>query len=64
MNRDQLIRHLRQRARKQGKTLIVDRQHGKGSHWTVYVGDRFTTLADREFRPSLRRQITQTLGLE
>ena len=38
MTRDELIRRLRRIAKRRGLRFDVDREHGKGSHWMVYLG--------------------------
>jgi mRNA interferase HicA len=42
-----------------------DQERGKGSHGTLYFGDRRTTLKDRraEIRPGLLHAMLQQLGL-
>lgn len=44
MNRDQLIRALRKYARRRGLAWGLDTSKGKGSHYWVQVGGRFTTV--------------------
>ncbi len=44
MKRDALIRELRRLARKTGKQFEIVRDHGKGSHYRVRFGDRFTVV--------------------
>jgi len=43
----------------------VDQERGKGSHATVYVGERFTVIKDRrkEIGPGLLHAILRQLGL-
>ena len=44
MKREGLIRALRKYARKRKLRFELDKKKGDGSHYTVFVGDRFTTL--------------------
>jgi mRNA interferase HicA len=39
-----LIRALRKYARKQELRFELDKKKGKGSHYTIFIGDEFTTL--------------------
>ena len=47
MKREGLIRALRKYARKRKLRFELDKKKGDGSHYTVFVGDRFTTLQDK-----------------
>lgn len=64
MKRDALIRELRKLARKAGKTFEVLPDHGKGSHYRVKVGDRFTTVKSGELKPGYVALIKKQLGIE
>jgi len=64
MKREALIRELRKLARRQGKEFRVDRGHGKGSHYRVYFGDRFTTVKSGELRPGYVALIKEQLRIE
>lgn len=44
MSTKELIKALKRRARKDGVTCDVKRHESKGSHRTVYFGDRKTTV--------------------
>jgi predicted RNA binding protein YcfA (HicA-like mRNA interferase family) len=39
------------------------KRRGKGSHRLVRVGDRVTTIPDREIDPKTARKIRKSLGL-
>ena len=45
--------------------MRIDDERGKGSHATVYVGERFTVIKDRrkEIGPGLLHSMLQQLGL-
>lgn len=51
MKREALIRALRKYARKQGLTLVVDEQSGKGSHYRVRLGQGISTIQSGELEP-------------
>jgi len=44
MTREQLIRDLRKFARRTGREFEVDKRRGKGSHYSVRLGQRRTTI--------------------
>jgi len=64
MKRDQLLKELRYEAKSAGLEFRVDKAAGKGSHYRVYVGSRFTTVQSGELTPFLIRRIRRQLGLE
>ena len=64
MKREQLLRILRREARDNGLEFRVDRAAGKGSHYRVYVGSRFTTVQSGELTPLVVKMIRKQLGLE
>lgn len=64
MTRDALIRELRKLARKRNERFKVDRGHGKGSHYRVYFGDRFTTIKSGELKPGYVKLIKQQLRID
>lgn len=61
--RDRFLTELRDEARKRGLPFRVDKSKGKGSHLTVWVGERFTTLPSREIDPKTASKIRKTLCL-
>jgi hypothetical protein len=48
MNGNELLRRLRKVARQRGLRLKLVRESGKGSHATLYFGDRYTLMKDRK----------------
>jgi mRNA interferase HicA len=66
MNGNELLRRLKKVAREKSLILGVVRERGKGSHGTLYLGDRFTVIKDRkkEIGPGLLRKMLNDLGLE
>ena len=65
MNGHELLRKLQRLGRERGVAVRFDQERGKGSHGTLYFGDRRTTLKDRraEIRPGLLHAMLQQLGL-
>ena len=51
--------------RERGVEVRVDTERGKGSHITLYYGERFTIVGDRrkEIRPGLLSAMLRQLGL-
>lgn len=64
MKRDALIRELRKLARDKGMAFEVFTNKGKGSHYRVRFGDRFTTIQSGELTPFHVRRIKDQLGVE
>jgi hypothetical protein len=64
MNRDDLIRELRKHARKNGLHFAVIPGRGKGSHYRVELGNRWTMVQSGEFTPTMARRIRKQLGVE
>jgi len=64
MKRDALIRQLRKECRKKGLAFRVDEGHGKGSHYRIHVGGRFSTLKSGELTPGYVRLVRKQLGLD
>jgi 4-aminobutyrate aminotransferase-like enzyme len=61
--REDFLRELRVLARKNGLLLIVDTKHGKGSHYKVWAGDRWTVVPSSIGR-FLRKGVLKDLGLD
>ena len=61
----ELLRKLQKLGRRRGVRVVFRAERGKGSHGTLYYGDRFTTLKDRhkELSPSLLSAMLKQLGL-
>lgn len=64
MKRDDLIRALRRYARKEGLSFAVDTGRGKGSHYTVALGERFTIVQSGELSPLMVQRICKQLGVD
>ena len=64
MKREALIRELRTLARKSGKHFEVAQDHGKGSHYRVFFGDRFTTIKSGELKPGYVALVKKQLGVD
>ena len=60
------MRRLKKIAKERGLRLDLIRERGKGSHATLYLGDRFTVIKDRkkEIGPGLFRKMLNALGLD
>ncbi len=65
MNGRQLIRIVRKLGREDGIIVRFVRHRGKGSHGTLYYGDRYVVLPDRkrDIGPGLMAHITRQLGI-
>jgi hypothetical protein len=63
VKRDQFIRELTRDAKSLGLQLVVDKVHGKGSHYVVRLGVRFTTVKSGEITPLMARIMRKQLGL-
>ena len=62
MTREALLRELRKSARKQGVDFRVVETRGKGSHYRIHYGDRFTTVKSGELKPGYVALIKKQLG--
>ena len=62
----ELVRRVVQLGRERGVTVSTDAKRGKGSHITLYYGDRKTVLKDRrkEIGRGLLSDMIRQLGLE
>lgn len=63
MSREQFLQALRQNARKHGKTFVVDRGKGKGSHYRVTYDGKISTV-QMDLNPGRIRRILKQIGLE
>jgi mRNA interferase HicA len=65
MNGNELLRKLKRLAREQNMRLELIKKHGKGSHGTLYYGEKKTTLKDRkkEIGKGLLKSMLDDLGL-
>lgn len=64
MKREALIRELRALARKNGTVFEIFPDKGKGSHYRVRLGDRFTTVQSGELTSLMVRTIKKQLGVD
>jgi hypothetical protein len=62
--RDRFIADLRRAAKARGLTLNEEKWRGKGSHAMVRVGDKVSTIPDREIDPKTASKIRKALGLD
>jgi mRNA interferase HicA len=65
MTGDELLRRIKRIAKERGLRYEFDQAHGKGSHGTVYLGERRTTLpySKRELKPGTLSGVLRQLGL-
>jgi mRNA interferase HicA len=65
VNGAELIRKLQKLGRARGVAVRFAAERGKGSHGTVYYGNRFTIVKDRrkELSPGLLSAMLAQLGL-
>lgn len=64
MKREALIRALRKYARKRDLPFELEKARGKGAHYRVRVGARFTTLQSGELSPFHTNRICQQLEID
>ena len=65
MNGSEFIRRVRRYGRKRRVSVRVVEECGKGSHVTLYYGDRFTVVKDRkkEIGTGLYQSMLKQLGI-
>ena len=65
MTGNELLRRLRRLGNERGVAVRFNEERGKGSHGTLYFGDRFAVLKDRraEIAPGLLHAMPRQLGL-
>ncbi len=65
MNGNEFLRRLNRLGRARGVEVRIDEERGKGSHTTIYFGDRFTVMKDRrkEIGRGLLHGMLRQLGL-
>jgi hypothetical protein len=61
--RDSFLAELREEAKAKGLSFESLKRRGKGSHALVRVGERWTTVPDREIDPKTASKIRKNLGL-
>ena len=64
MNRDELIRRAKRLAKVRGLGCRVDEKRGKGSHLTLYFGNRFAVVPGGELKSGTLASILKQLGVE
>ena len=66
MNGREFMTRVRRLARRNGVAVRFDRARGKGSHGTLYYGDRFTVLKDRRkpLKTGTLRGMCRQLGID
>jgi hypothetical protein len=57
------LRELKDEAKKRGLPFRVEEWRGKGSHVMVWLGDKVTTVPNREIDPKTAKKIRKALGL-
>ena len=65
MNGAEFVKRVKAAAKTRGLACRLDSSRGKGSHATLYLGDRFTIVKDRkkEIGPGLLASMLSDLGL-
>jgi predicted RNA binding protein YcfA (HicA-like mRNA interferase family) len=65
MNGSDFIAKVKRIGKERGIPVHFDKRHGKGSHGTLYYGDRKTTVKDRkkEIGMGLLIEMAEQLGL-
>jgi len=61
---DEFIRRVRRLGRKTETPVEVFKAHSKGSHRTLYYGDRRTTVKHGEIRMGLLHAMCKQLGIQ
>lgn len=66
MNGNELLKKLKTVAKDRKLILDLVKSHGKGSHGTLYFGDKKTVMKDpkKEIGPGLLKAMLDKLGLE
>ncbi len=64
MNGREFIRRARRYARKTRKGFRFDPRHGKGSHGTLHVGNRRTTVPYKEIGAGLLAAMLKDLNID
>lgn len=66
MTGDQFLRKVRRLSRETGMAVRLDTKQGKGSHGTLWYGDRRTVMKDRkkEIGAGLLRAMLDQLGID
>lgn len=66
MTGNEFIRRVRKIGRERGVTVRLATERGKGSHSTLYFGDRFTVVKDKrkELGAGLQSAMIRQIGLD
>ena len=66
MKGNEFIRKIKRLAKKRGIEAYVDKKRGKGSHLTLYVGERLTIVRNpsQELKTGTIKAMLKQLGLE
>lgn len=66
MKGSEFLRRLKRYGRAHGLQVRLDEKRGKGSHATLYLGERYTVLKDRkkELGKGLLRAMLNDLGVD
>ncbi len=66
MKGSEFLRRLKRYGRSRSLEVRLDEKRGKGSHATVYVGERYTVVKDRkkEIGKGLLRAMLNDLGID
>lgn len=64
MNGRESVRRARRYARKTGKEIRFDQRRGKGSHGTLYLGNRHTMVKHGEIPKSVLATMLKHLGID
>lgn len=66
MNGNELIKKIRKLGKERDLTVRIDKKRGRGSHFTLYFGNKRTIMKDRtkEIGPGLLKKILDNLGLK
>lgn len=66
MNGNELLKKLKGLGKRRGVTVTIEKHHGKGSHSTLYFGDKRTTMKDRkkEIGKGLLNSMLTDLGID
>ena len=64
MNGREFWRRARRHARQTGQEFFYDPDRGKGSHGTLYIGNRRTTVPYQEIGAGLLASMLKDLGID
>jgi len=64
MNGREFTRRARRYARQTGRSFYLNTQRGKGSHVTVYIGDRSTIVKYGEIRKGALMSMLKELDID